>query len=62
MIYVDEKKRGYFKGFKCEQTGRSDKTSYSFEIVEFEFLEGVNKGETFWQPENCIAPLTIEVD
>ena len=41
----------YFKGDRVEATGITDKTTYSFELVEYIFLEGNHKGKLFWQPK-----------
>ena len=49
-ITLNEDHEGYFKGDKCRPTGRRDDTTYSFPMVEFIYLEGRFKGETFWQP------------
>ena len=51
-ISVDEHGEGYFKGDKVRLTGRTDKTTYSFPMYEFVFVEGDYKDEKIWQPQN----------
>ena len=49
-ITIDSNKEGYFHGDKVKLTGKKDKTTYSFPLSEFVFVDGRFKGETFWQP------------
>lgn len=53
-ISINKDGEGYFHGDKCKVTGKLDKTTYSFPIHELVFLDGINKGESFWQPVNTI--------
>ena len=50
-ISVDENGEGYFNGDKVKLTGKSDKTTYSFPMYEFVFVEGRFENEKIWQPK-----------
>ena len=53
-IRISKDKTGYYNGDKAILTGKKDDKTYSFPLYELEYVEGVHKGQKFWQPVESV--------